>query len=332
MKAKRLVGLGKVTIVVLVLLMTASLSFGGDSRSAIRTIVPELWLEVESPNSGVMLESPNFDREGNLYVTDAWEGKIYKISSDKKIKVIYNSHGKLPCSSLDVHKDGRLFVTTLTGGKIIAMNPDGTGITDIVTNYNGYPLYAPDDLVFASDGSFYFTDIGPTSAEPAGKVYHVSSDFKTVTLLVDHVDGPNGISLKPGERGLWVGCYKENSVIEINLMKDRKSLVHLFEVLHIHYFNGCYGPDSNYIDSEGNLYQALYKQGKFAILNNGGILVAEILIPGRDEGKFIFSTATTMKPGTNETFCVASGPKGKGGACIWKYRGLAKAMTPFSHQ
>ena len=339
MKGKKFVSQIMVAIVTLAILISniSSISFAGSGASSNSpvlcqfcnaiTIVAEPWLKI-SDNPDFLLEGPAFDREGNLFVTEVWSGKVLKITPDKKIQTIYDSNKSLMLASCDIHKDGRLFLCSLTG-KIISMNSDGSGVTDIVTNYKGKALMAPDDLIFTHNGCFYFNDFGGSAIDPIGRVYHVSADFKKVTLLVDHVGGPNGISLAPGERRLWIGEHSRNALLEINLAKDKIHIIPWWGTFYAYYFHGDFGPDSNYVDSLGNVYQCLYEQGEVAIFNKHATPIAEVLIPGRDVGKHLKTTNLTFRPGTDQAFVTSSG---KGGAYIWTFKGLGKGMKLFSHQ
>ncbi len=83
------------------------------------------------------------------------------------------------------------------------------------------------------------------------------------------------------------------------------------------------------VDSEGNAYIAINGQGRIVVLNPKGIPVANVLVPGRDEGRQLAVTNLKFKPGTNEAYVTASGA---GGGWVYKFRGLAKALTLFGDQ
>ena len=57
-----------------------------------------------------------------------------------------------------------------------------------------------------------------------------------------------------------------------------------------YYFTGHEGPDSVCIDSDDNLYVAMYGQGRVLVFNKRGYPIGQILMPGRDEGKMLRST------------------------------------------
>ena len=48
--------------------------------------------------------------------------------------------------------------------------------------------------------------------------------------------------------------------------------------------------DSVCIDSDDNLYVAMYGQGRVLVFNKRGYPIGQILMPGRDEGKMLRST------------------------------------------
>ena len=83
------------------------------------------------------------------------------------------------------------------------------------------------------------------------------------------------------------------------------------------------------IDVDGNIYQCMIFQGRAVILNSSGIPIANVVIPGRDEGKHLVTTNLAFKPGTNEVYIMAAGV---GGAWIYKFQGLAHGLTLYSHQ
>jgi lactonase len=296
------------------------------SLTGLPTITAEPWVQID-PGPHVFLEGPAFDREGNLFVSSIFDSRILKITPGKKVTTIFSKEGLLP-DGIAIHKDGRLFVVCLTG-KIIAINPDGSNLTYIEAKYQGRPR-SGNDLVFDSKGNFYVTDFTGTIADPTGGVYHFSADFKTVKPVIERLAMPNGISLSPEGNVLWVSETASNRLVRLQLQEDGISL-DPFEGTHIPYrFMGAPGGcDSNAVDAEGNLYQCIIFQGRALILNKAGIPIANVLIPGRDEGKYLRSTNVAFNPGTDQVFLTTSG---EGGAWIYQFRGLAKGLRLFSHQ
>ncbi|HCY5624218.1 lactonase, partial [Staphylococcus aureus] len=52
------------------------------SESELQTITAEPWLEISK--KGLQLEGLNFDRQGQLFLLDVFEGNIFKINPETK--------------------------------------------------------------------------------------------------------------------------------------------------------------------------------------------------------------------------------------------------------
>jgi gluconolactonase len=84
--------------------------------------------------------------------------------------------------------------------------------TTIADRYDGMRFSSPNDAVFDSRGTLYFTDPpyglpegpgDPTQETPFHGVYRLGVDGE-VTLLTDELSRPNGIALSPDEKTLYV--------------------------------------------------------------------------------------------------------------------------------
>ncbi len=294
--------------------------------SGLPTITAELWVQVDT-DSGVFLEGPAFDREGNLFVSSTFDSRILKITPDKKISTIFSQKGLMP-DGIAIHKDGRLFLACLSG-KFLSISPDGSNPVEITPRYQGKPQVG-NDLVFDKDGNLFVTDWTGTVSDASGGVYRFSADFSSVVPVIQHLVTPNGIALSPDGNTLWVSETNRNQLISLNFQPGSIKL-DPYEGTKIPWrFTGCPGgADSNAVDEAGNLYQCVIFQGRVLILNSHGIPLANVLVPGRDQGKFLRSTNVAFKPGTDEVYLTASG---EGGAAVFRFKGLAKGLTLFSHQ
>lgn len=285
----------------------------------------EPWLQVEPGDA--FLEGPAFDRQGNLFVSSVFDSRILKITPDKKVSTVFKQDGLLP-AGIAVHKDGRLFLACLSG-KVAALNPDGTNFTVMDVKYQGAPR-SGNDLVFDSKGNLYVTDFTGTAADPTGGVYWHSSDFKTIKPVFLNLASANGVALSPEGNVLWVGEMNRNALHRLQLLDDGVTIVPVAGASIPYRFVGAPGGcDGMAVDADGNVYQAIVFHGRLVILNNGGIPIAQVLIPGRDEGKLLRTTNVAFKPGTDDVYITASG---EGGAWIYKFRGLAQGLKLFSHQ
>ena len=71
--------------------------------------------------------------------------------------------------------------------------------TDLYTECDGHPLRAPNDIVFDTEGGFWFTDHGireERSSDRTG-IYYAKADGSSITEVIFPTDAPNGIGLSP---------------------------------------------------------------------------------------------------------------------------------------
>jgi lactonase len=288
-------------------------------------IEAEPWFRVDD-NPDLMLEGPAFDLEGNLFVTSPPAGIVFKITAKRNKRIIFDNP-KVTVDGAAFHLDGRLFIVCITG-EVLILNPNDYQASFWYPRFMGRSLIM-NDLVFDTKGNFYVTDFIGTLSEPTGGVFRVSPDAKVIHPVALHLASPNGVSISPEGNVLWVGESSRNTVIRIALLEDGITCRPICGVMPVYYSSGSPGPDSNKVDSAGNLYQCINGQGRIVVLNGQGIPIANVVIPGRDEGKLLKTTNLAFKPGTREGYITTSG---KGGAWIYKFTGLDKGLALFSHQ
>src|SRR3954470_5146572 len=86
------------------------------------------------------------------------------------------------------------------GGSIQRIDPK-TGETRVLySECNGHKLSAPNDIVFDSEGGFYFTDLGKRYANQRdhGGLYYALPDGSQVVELAYPILTPTGVALSPG--------------------------------------------------------------------------------------------------------------------------------------
>jgi len=208
----------------------------------------------------------------------------------------------------------------------VAVSPDGSAVTTIVPSQSGY---APNDLVFDSRGGLYFTDFRGISTDPLGGAYYVSPASTTVTPVLPHLAMANGIALSPDGKELWITEFSRNLLHRVELANA--TTIAPFGTAIAYHFTGP-APDSMRADSEGNLYVAMYGQGRVLVFNKNGIPIGQVLLPGRDEGHNLQSTNMAIKPGTNDLYIVTSDGSGGEGASIFHAKAFAKAPPLYSQQ
>jgi lactonase len=297
------------------------------SERSLQTVIAEAWFKVS--DKPIVLEGPAFDREGNLLFSDVYGGRVLRLNSVKQLSTVFAKQGLGP-GGLAIHKDGRIFIACVGdlrgSGTIVAINRDGSDMRTIVPETAGY---LPNDLVFDSNGGFYFTDFHGDATHPLGGVYYVTPDLNKVTPVLTNVAEANGVALSPDGKRLWATDFGRDMLLRLD-MEDPIHVALIGTSVPYH-FTGA-APDSMRVDADGNVYVAMYSQGRVLVFNRNGIPIGQVLLPGRDTGHNLQSTSTALKPGTNELYIVTSDGDGGQGAMIFRARAFAQAPMLYGQQ
>jgi len=111
-------------------------------------------------------------------------------------------------------REGRL-VSCEHGGRRVSRTEHDGSYTVLVDRYKGKRLNSPNDVVVKSDGTIWFTDPPygilsdyegkkTKSAIGANYVYRFDPKTKSLTVVADDFDKPNGIAFSPDEKKLYV--------------------------------------------------------------------------------------------------------------------------------
>jgi gluconolactonase len=201
--------------------------------------------------------------------------------------------------------------------RLETLDPRGT-ITVLADSYHGKKLNSPNDLVYRSDGSLYFTDPPyglPTQGDDDplkelkfNGVYRIprareqkagaQPDRQSLQLVIKDLPRPNGIAFSPDEKTLYVSdsgkkIWMRYRVDPDGSVSDGKVL------LDASGEKAPGGPDGIRVDREGNIYGA--GSGGVWIISPNGKHLATIQVPevvsnvawGDADGKTLYITAST---------------------------------------
>lgn len=284
------------------------------------------WFKVA--DDGIALEGPTFDRDGNLFFCDASGGRVLRLSPDRQLSTVLKMD--LNPGGIAIHRDERLFVAALDIpkgiGSVSAIRPDGSGLQIVVPPQAGY---LPNDLVFDARGGLYFSDFRGTSTDPKGGVYYVSPDGLTVTPVLARIAKANGVALGPDGKILWATEFGSNRLHRVELA-NATTATPLGTAIPYRFIGPA--PDSMRADADGNVYVALYGQGRILVLDGNGIPIGQILLPGREDGHNLLTTNMAFRPGSNDLLIVASDGEQGQGAGIFHVGAFAPALPLYSHQ
>lgn len=298
------------------------------SERGLQTVVAEPWFKVS--DKGLALEGPAFDGGGNLIFCDVSGRRVLRLTPDRRISTVV-SLDQLAPGGIAVHKDGRILAAAIDlhrgVGAIVAVQPDGSGMQAIVPPEAGA---MPNDLVFDDRGGFYFTDFRGASTDPKGGAHYVSPDFKTITPVLPRLAMANGVALSPDGKELWATTEFSRNLLHRVELADATTATPFGTAVPYHFTGPA--PDSMRSDADGNLYVALYGQGRVLVLNRNGIPIGQVLLPGREDGHNLRSTSMALKPGTDDLYIVTSDGEGGQGATIFHSRAFAHGLRLYSHQ
>ncbi len=274
----------------------------------------------------LQLEGLCFDRNGDLYFCDVFTGGIYKlILPEKRLEKLYELSG-YKVSAVKIHKDGRLFAACIGArGGVLSLTSDGKIIDKIIDEKLGF---AVNDIVFDDNGGFYFTDFKGDFSDPSGGVYYMDPGYGSIRKVIGGMAMPNGIALSPDKKSLWVTEMGANRLHHITPGPDGVT-VPLAGSTIPYYFEGLAGPDSCGIDCEGNLYVAMYEQGRVLCFDPKGFPVREIILEGSKEGRYLRTTHPAIIPGSKKLVICTNDGSGDGGSWLYISDALADAYMSY---
>jgi gluconolactonase len=170
-------------------------------------------------------EGPVWAPDGALLFSSPNTNAIYRLDPDVGRVTVFRSksgyagadigrYAQPGSNGLAFSPDGRLTICQHGNRRVLRVNPHGD-TTVLADRYQGRRLNSPNDLVYRSGGTLFFTDppfgLPEVFADPA-KELPFSGVFKVrdgaVTLFSDELSGPNGIAFSPEERYLYVGNWE----------------------------------------------------------------------------------------------------------------------------
>lgn len=252
--------------------------------------------------------------ERGLLFSDPNDNTIYRWHDDTGVSVFRVKSGysgidigqyRQPGSNgLTLDADGRLTIAEHGNRRISRLEPKGQ-ITVLAERHDGRRLNSPNDLVYKSDGSLYFTDppFGlPRGYDDPGKELPYSGVFRLkdgrLTLLSTDLKGPNGLAFSPDERWLYVANWDEKAkvVMRYDVAADG-ALANGRVFFDMTAAPGEEALDGVKVDRAGNLFVS--GPGGLWILSPEGVHLGTIKGPelaanmawGDDDGRTLYLTA-----------------------------------------
>jgi len=261
-------------------------------------------------------EGPVWHPDGYLLFSDPNANTIYRWSPEGSVSVFRTKSGytgfdigryhQPGSNGLTLDHDGLLTINEHGNRRVTRLERTGK-VTVLADRYEGRRLNSPNDLVYRSDGTLYFTDPpfglpmafdDPAKELPFSGVYMLKNG--RLTLLTKELSGPNGIAFSPDEKYLYVDNWdlKRKVLMRYQVNPDGT----LSNGMVFHDFTGDPEPvalDGIKVDMEGNVYVSA--PGGVWILSPAGKPLGRILPPehdanfafGDEDGKSLYLTAST---------------------------------------
>lgn len=251
-------------------------------------------------------EGPAWDGENNLYFSNCyggWIGRTDSVHTERFLSATTDSTGFLKTNGLAFFH-GRLYACDMERKQILKIAPGGQ-VEVYAAGFNGNRFNRPNDLAFDRQGNLYFTDpVSYDCAKPDGRVYRVSINDKTVTIVQDNMAFSNGIAFSPDFKYLYVAESACERVDRFKVLPDGRLAE---KEVFIHLPGG--DPDGLAFDVHGNLYIAHFGGGTVYIVNPQGVIVRKILAPGLKPSNLEFGgrdlkTLYLTEDETNALYCL----------------------------
>jgi gluconolactonase len=264
----------------------------------------------------VFTEGPVWSPEGALLFSSPNTNVIYRWHPAGRVSVFRSKSGyggvdigrytQPGSNGLTFDQQGRLTVCQHGNRRVVRVEPHGN-VTVLADQYGGRRLNSPNDLVYRSDGTLYFTDPpfglpgtfdDPDKELPCSGVFAVRDG--RVMLVTDELEGPNGLAFSPDERYLYVGNWdpERKVVMRYELGDDSKAIAAsvLFDM------TGAPGEDAIdglKVDRAGNVYAC--GPGGIWVISPDGDHLGTVRLPeaphnlawGDADGRTLYVTALT---------------------------------------
>jgi gluconolactonase len=258
-------------------------------------------------------EGPLWFPAGYLWFSDVIGNVVRQWSPDGKVtEILRNGGGESDAppggfigpNGMIAGRDGAVLLCQHTNRQIVQISRDRQ-VSTVIDRYEGKRLNSPNDLVYRSDGSLYFSDPPyglPKQDDDPGKELPFNAVFRLANgklqVVIDDLTRPNGLAFSPDEKTLYVANSEKQKVwMRYDVQPDgtvRNGRV-FFDVTSSTE-NGL--PDGMKLDAHGNLYCA--GPGGVWVFSPDGAHLGTIKTPETpancnwgDDGKTLYITAET---------------------------------------
>lgn len=217
-------------------------------------------------------EGPVWVREGGyLLFSDPNSNIIWKYEDNGQLSIFREKsgyagadiaeYGQPGSNGITLDPHGRLVFAQHGNHRVVRLENDGSE-TVLADSYRGRRLNSPNDLVYRSDGTLFFTDppFGlPKFFDDPRKELAFSGVYSIyrgkLQLLTKEFTGPNGIAFSPDEKYLYVGNWDEKRKVVMRYEVSADGKIRNGKLFHdLTPAPGEDAIDGIKVDREGNVY------------------------------------------------------------------------------
>jgi len=262
-------------------------------------------------------DGPVWDKKNQrLLFSDVPENTVFQWNRKNGLSVFLKPSGYTGVSDysnepgsngLTFDNEGRLLFCEHGDRRVSRITKDGGGKITLADRHDGKRFNSPNDLCVHSSGMIFFTDPpyglperenDPRRETEAFGVYRIATDGK-VTLVIPDLKRPNGVTLSPDEKTLYIAQSQSGEAWVMSYPVDEKGEVgkgKLFFDANELAKTSKGAPDGLKTDVQGNVWCT--GPGGVMVINPQGKLLGRLLTGHRtancgwgDDGSTLYLTA-----------------------------------------
>ena len=247
-------------------------------------------------------EGPVAMKDGSVILVEIERETISRVAPDGTVSVLAKTGGGP--NGLAIGPDGAIYVCNnggfqwseetgflrpvlpaldYKGGRIERVDPVSGEFRVMYDRCGDFRLNGPNDIVFDTQGGFYFSDLGKSRERDRdhGAVYYATADGTRITLVAAPLFTPNGVGLSPDGMTLYVAETETARLWAFDLTEPGVARKHGFPSPHggrlVHGIGGLVRFDSLAVDAEGNICVATLLTGCISVITPDGRMKRQVM-------------------------------------------------------
>jgi gluconolactonase len=257
-------------------------------------------------------EGPLWNR-GRLWFSDVRGDKLRAVTRDGRVTVLIDKAGgavnpppgaNIGPNAMVPAPDGTVLLVQM-GARRLSRIDSHLRLSPFLSRFQGKRFNSPNDLVYAPDGSLWFTDppfglVGmdkdPAKELPFNAVFRYANG-KLKAVITD-LTLPNGIGFSPDWKTLYVSNSGPDRFVRAYDVGADGSLSHPRDLIHYPVGNDPDVPDGLKVDERGDVWST--GPGGIRIISPSGRVLGQIKLPEvaanlafAEDGRTVYITAST---------------------------------------